>query len=96
MAIPTESVKIETPAVSAARKKIKKTKQTLGGFISTAIKEKIDKSKPIKTLRDIDYSESSAAKLLITALAILTTSNYADKTPDEIIGILNDKSTFIN
>lgn len=44
----------------------------------------------IKTLEEIDYKTSPEGRLLFAALTILTTENHRDKTPDQVIGILND------
>ena len=46
----------------------------------------------IKSLNDIDYKDDAAGTLLFTALTILTTQVYPDKTPDEVIELLNEKS----
>ncbi len=53
-------------------------------------------TRKIKDLSDIEYKTNPEGRLLFTALTILTTENYKDKTPDEVINILNDKSTFID
>lgn len=42
-------------------------------------------------LQEIDIT-SKEGKLLMSALAILTTKNYTDKTPDDVISILVDLS----
>lgn len=46
----------------------------------------------IQSLKDIDYKDDAEGTLLFTALSILTTTVYRDKTPDEVVEILNEKS----
>lgn len=46
--------------------------------------------KVIKELPDIDYETSAEGRLLFSALSILTTTVYRDKTPDEVIKIISD------
>lgn len=53
-------------------------------------------SRKIKSLGDIEYEFTAEGKLLFTALTILTSTNYPDKTPDEVIEILNEKSSFFD
>ena len=50
----------------------------------------------IKDLSQIDYKTNPEGRLLFAALTILTTENYSDKTPDEVIEILNEKSKFLD
>lgn len=52
--------------------------------------------KKIKDLSGIDYKTNAEGRLLFTALTILTTENYPDKTPDDVIEILNEKSKFLD
>lgn len=52
--------------------------------------------KQITELQQIDYKSNPEGRLLFTALTILTTENYRDKTPDEVIGLLNEKSKFLD
>jgi hypothetical protein len=48
--------------------------------------------KEIKTLKDIDYETNPEGRLLFAALAILTTTTYTDKTPDEVIQLLDERA----
>ncbi len=46
----------------------------------------------IKSFCEINYKDDAEGTLLFTALSILTTDVYPDKTPDEVVDILNEKS----
>ena len=48
----------------------------------------------ITDLGQID-TKTDEGKLLMAALCILTTNNYTDKTPDEVIAILNARVEFM-
>jgi hypothetical protein len=43
MSTKTESVKIESATVNKVRKQVKKTRQTIGGYVSIAVKEKLER-----------------------------------------------------
>lgn len=48
--------------------------------------------KIIKTLRDIDYQTNPEGRLLFAALVILTSALYTDKTPDDVIELLDERA----
>jgi len=51
--------------------------------------------KDIKTLGDIDYKTNPEGRLLFAALAKLTCTIYSNKTPDEVIEILNESAELL-
>jgi hypothetical protein len=53
--------------------------------------------KKITSINDIDYKNNPEGRLLFSALSILTSTIYKDRTPDEAIDIINKHAdTFLN
>ncbi len=58
---------------------------------------KIKSMKKINSISEIDYKTNPEGRLLFAALTLLTTNPYSDKTPDEVLEIVNTHAdSFLN